>query len=168
MSEIKNFSKEEKLKVIPLFKESIFNSTLYIDLDSTYEKSLNDSNEEESENIGDEDDDIKQESFQIKELIEELDSPKSDMIKINNSFNNNKTSTALINNGYKFIPKKNRNNINNSGKYKVKNSENNINNNINNNKYEFKHKKEKKDDWICKYCLTLNFAFRKKCNNINV
>ena len=164
MSEIKNFSKKESNK-IPLFKDNIFNSILFIDLDSTYDSSINDSNEEESKNSEAIDDNIKDESFLNKDLIEELDSPESDMIKFYNSVNNNKATSTLKNNGYKFIPKKYRNDANNNCKDKY--SHNNFEYNINNNKsykYRIKNKKERKDDWICKYCLNLNFAFRKKCN----
>ena len=49
MSEIKNFSKKESNKN-SLFKDNIFNSILFIDLDSTYDSSINGSNEEESKN----------------------------------------------------------------------------------------------------------------------
>ena len=148
--------------------KNIFSSTLYIDLDSTYEKSLNGSNEE-SENVETIDIDIKEESFLIKELIKELDSPESDIIKLNSSFNNNKIKSDLVNNGYKFVPKKYRNDTKNNCSIKYNdNNVDNVDNSLNNNKYKFKSKKGKKDDWICKYCFNLNFAFRKKCNRCKV
>ena len=168
MLKIKNFSKKEKSSRIPPFEDKIFNSSLYIDLDSTSEESINDSNEEKSENVDRIDDNIKVESFLIKDLIDELDSPELDMIKFNNSLNNNKTdktATALTNNGYKFIPKKYRNDVNNNcnDKNTIKNWEKSSNNSKNG-KFKAKNKIKKKDDWICNFCLNLNFSFRKKCN----
>ena len=77
------------------------------------------------------DDNIKDESFLNKDLIEKLDSPESKMVKFYNSVNNNKTSSTLKNNGYKIIPKKYRNDANNNckDKYSYNNFEYNINNN---------------------------------------
>ena len=165
MLKIKNFSKKEKSSRIPLFEDKVFNSSLYIDLDSTYDESSNDSNEEKSQNVDTVDDNIKVESFLIKELIDELDSPEIDKTKFNKLLNNNKPTSALINNGYKFLPKKYRNDVNNNcnDKYKDKNLEKSSNNNKND-KYKAKNKKWNKDDWICNFCFNLNFSFRKKCN----
>ena len=161
-------SKENKLAKISCLEDSIFNSKLFLDLDSTYEHSLNSSLEDESDNSN-EIDDINSECFLIKELIEEIDSPKSNSFIEDNSVNNSKSISTLADNGYKFLPKKYRNStnkINNKKKAKF----NKFNNIFNNNYYHTKNKNliEKNGDWFCPLCNNLNFAFRIKCNRCNV
>ena len=149
----------------------IFNSKLFIDLDSTYEQSLNNSYSKEIENL-DDIDDIQNGHFLIKELIDELDSPKSDIMFDNSESENSKSLTSLVNTGYEFIPKKYRNSLDQNAidrmptifnKYNLQTNENNSNKK---NFYPNKTKsiKERKGDWFCQLCSNLNFSFRKKCN----
>ena len=165
MSEGKLINKINKNKIprILSLENCGFNSKLFIDLDSTYEQSLDDSNSTES--VLD-DNDIIDNSFLIKELIEELDSPEIDSlidIKINEG------KSFLVNKGYEFIPKKYRYSL-------EKNSFGKMNKMINNNKYisennliNFsKNKNARKGDWVCKLCLNVNFSFRKKCNRCKI
>ena len=149
----------------------IFNSKLFIDLDSTYEQSLNNSYSKEIENL-DDIDDIQNGHFLIKELIDELDSPKSDIMFDNSESENSKSLTSLVNTGYEYIPKKYRNSLDQNAidrmptifnKYNLQTNENNSNKK---NFYPNKTKsiKERKGDWFCQLCSNLNFSFRKKCN----
>ena len=152
----------------------IFNSKLFIDLDSTNDQSLNNSYSKEIENL-DDIDDIQNGHFLIKELIDELDSPKSDIMFDNSESENSKSLTSLVNTGYEFIPKKYRNSLDQNSidrmpkifnKYNLKTNENNSNKK---NFYPNKTKsiKERKGDWFCQLCSNLNFSFRKKCNRCN-
>ena len=149
----------------------IFNSKLFIDLDSTYEQSLNNSYSKEIENL-DDIDDIQNGHFLIKELIDELDSPKSDIMIDNSESENSKSVISLVNTGYEFIPKRYRNSLDQNtidrmpkifNKYNLQTNENNSNKK---NFYPNKTKsiKERKGDWFCQLCSNLNFSFRKKCN----
>ena len=154
---------EKKVFKISSLEDCVFNSKLFIDLDSTDEYSLNNSFEKDSENSN-EINDIKDDYYLIKELLEELDSPKSNSLKEENNLNYSKSLLPLINNGYKFIPKGYKNNKDtnfnkknkNYNKYNMKNTE----------EYQIKHKtiKERKGDWTCQLCSNLNFSFRKVCN----
>ncbi len=157
-----------KLIKISSLEKCVFNSKLFLDLDSTYEQSLNNSFEKESENLIDIE--IDNESFLIGELIEELDSPKSDSLKDKNPINLSKSIFPLVDKGYEFLPKGYRKSVNNSNKLAKTFNKYNINcpdSNFNiNNYYQLKHKsiKERKGDWFCQLCSNLNFAFRKECN----
>ena len=167
MSTNTNFSEKQKINEIPSFDESLFNSKLYIDLDSTFEQSLNDSKEEELENseIAHVEDKIKEESFLIKELIKKLDSHGlSPVNKQNKSFNNNNTKLPLVNTGVKFVPKKYRNDDDNNSndKYSHKKMKNSLNNNKKI-KNKFDIITERKDDWECQFCYNTNPAIRKNC-----
>ena len=154
---------EKKVFKISSLEDCVFNSKLFIDLDSTDEYSLNNSFEKDSENAN-EINDVEKDYLLIKELLEELYSPKSNSLEETNNLNYNKSLLPLIDNGYKFIPKGYKNDkdtkINKKNKkynkYNVKNTED----------YHNKQKtiKERKGDWICQLCLNLNFAFRKICN----
>ena len=158
---------EKKLFKISSLEDRIFNSKLFIDLDSTDEQSLNNSHENESENSN-EINDINNDYFLIKELLEELDSPKSDTLKEENDINYSNSLLPLINNGYEFVPKGYKNNNENNSKKnnKIYNKYNMINENNKIKYYVTKNKtiKERKGDWTCKLCLNLNFSFRKICN----
>ena len=147
----------------------IFNSKLFIDLDSTYEQSLNNSYSKEIDNL-DDIDDIQNEHFLIKELIDELDSPKSDIMIDNSESENSKSVISLVNTGYEFIPKRYRYSLDQNtidrmpkvyNKYNLKINENNSN------KKNFYRFKERKGDWFCQLCSNLNFSFRKKCKLCN-
>ena len=110
MSETTSINKSIKSCIprISSLDNCIFNSKLFIDLDSTYEQSLNNSYSKESDNLDDIDDidDIQNEHFLIKKLIDELDSPKSDIMIDNSESDNSKLVISLVNTGYEFIPKK--------------------------------------------------------------
>ncbi len=175
MSEISHARKlprKNSLVKLSSFEDSIFNSKLFIDLDSTYDYSSNNSYEKDSEDSN-EIDDINNGCFLIKELIEELDSPKLDIIKDekkDNSINYSHSLLSLVKNGYEFMPKgyikyidKNTSKKKNKffNKYNLKISNENINNF---NLIKNKSIKERKGDWLCHLCLNLNFAFRTKCN----
>ena len=144
----------------PSLNECVFNSKLFIDIDSTYEQSLNNSTDKESENSEDIDN-IENENLLIKELIDELDSPKEYSFQEDNSPDYVKSVMPLINKGYEFIPKSYRNKTDKK-KFKIYNKYNILPEN----NYKFKHKnfKERKGDWFCKICKNLNFAFRTECN----
>ena len=160
-------NEKNKLK-ISLLKDCEFNSKLFIDLNSTYEESFNNSFEDESDKSS-EIDDINNGYFFIKELIDELDSPNSDSFKEENTLNqNNNSISPLVNYGYEFVPKKYKNNTNkNKNNKKKKVNKFNINEE-NSNKINYPNSlKERKGDWICKLCYNLNFGFRKKCNRCN-
>ena len=172
MSEIDLQSKlqeSNKLPKISSLENCVFNSKLFIDLDSTYEQSLNNSLDKDSENSS-EFDDIDRNSFLIKELMDELDFPRP--LKKEE----NRPLLALVNKRYEFIPKSFRNsgdnNLNNKKAPKVFNKYNMIHPEDNFNKYDWKvkHKsiKERKGDWFCILCNNLNFAFRTKCNRCKV
>jgi len=175
MSEINHdgkLPKKNSLIKLPSLEESVFNSKLFIDLDSTDDYSSNNSYEKDSEDSN-EIDDIDNGCFLIKELIEELDSPELDIIKDekeDNSINYSHSLLSLVKNGYEFMPKGYINHLDKNtskkknkffNKYNIKISNENINSfNL------IKHKsiKERKGDWLCQLCLNLNFAFRTKCN----
>ena len=153
----------------------IFNSKLFIDLDSTYEQSLNNSYSKEIDNL-DDINDIQNGRFLIKELIDELDSPKSDIMIDNSESENSKSLISLVNTGYEFIPKRYRYSLDQNtidrmpkifNKYNIKINENNSNNKKNFYPNKTKSIKERKGDWFCQLCSNLNFSFRKKCNRCN-
>ena len=150
--------------------DSIFNSKLFIDLDSTYEKSLNDSLDNDTDNSSDLHD-IDNKIFLTKDLIDELDF-SNDSLKDDNSLNVSKSLLSLVNSGYEFIPKGFKQTPpdkasktklpKNFNKYNMNSPEDNINN-----FYLTKNKgfiKERKGDWVCQICMNLNFSFRVKCN----
>ena len=165
--------KSNRLIKISSLENCVFNSKLFLDLDSTYEQSLNNSFEKETENFSDLEE-IDNENFLIKELIEELDSPKSDSLKDENPINLSKSIIPLVDKGYEFLPKEYRKSVKSSNKLPKTFNKYNINcteNNFNiNNYYQLKHKsiKERKGDWCCQLCSNLNFAFRKECNRCKV
>jgi len=148
--------------------DSIFNSKLFIDLDSTYEQSLNDSLDKDTENSSDLDD-IDNNIFLTKELIQELDF-SNDSLKDDNSLNLSKSLLSLVNIGYEFTPKGFKQTPDKASKTKLPKNFNKYNMNSledNINFYPIKNKgfiKERKGDWVCQICMNLNFAFRVKCN----
>ena len=152
--------------------DCIFNSKLFLDLDSTYEKSLNNSLDKDTENSSDLDD-IDNKNFLTKELIEELDF-SNDSLKDDNSLNLSKSLLPLVNNGYEFIPKGFKPTQNKINNIKLPKNYNKYNMNIpkdNINFYPIKNKGfiyERKGDWICQICNNLNFSFRTKCNRCKI
>ena len=175
MSEIylqSKLSEKTKFQKISSLENCGFSSKLFIDLDSTYEQSLNNSFDENSQNSS-EFSDIDKSNFLIKELMDELDCP-SPLKEEEYSSNLSKPLLPLINNGYEFIPKSFRKSIDNNSKkvskvfnkYNIQSPEENFN------KYDLKNKhksiKERKGDWICILCNNLNFSFRTKCNRCKV
>ena len=177
MSETTSNNKSTKSCIprISSLDSCIFNSKLFIDLDSTYEQSLNNSYSKEIDNL-DDINDIQNGRFLIKELIDELDSPKSDIMIDNSESENSKSLISLVNTGYEFIPKKYRYSLDQNtidrmpkifNKYNIKINENNPNNKKNFYPNKTKSIKERKGDWFCQLCSNLNFSFRKKCNRCN-
>ena len=161
---IYEFSEKSNLIKIPSIEDCVFNSKLFIDLDSTYEQSLNNSTDKESENSEDIDN-IENKNLLIKELINELDSPKEYSFKDDNSSDYIKSIIPLVNKGYEFIPKSYKNNTDKKDDKKAIKFVNKYDK-LPENNYKFKHKniKERKGDWFCKICNNLNFAFRTECN----
>ena len=159
---------------ISSLENCVFNSKLFLDLDSTYEQSLNNSFSKEPENLSDMEE-IDKESFLIGELLDELESPKSNSLKEENPINYSKAIIPLVDKGYEFLPKGYRKSVNKSSnklpktfnKYNINCPDSNFNIN---NYYQLKHKsiKERKGDWFCQLCFNLNFAFRKECNRCKV
>ena len=169
---ISQLPEKNKLTKIPSLEDCVFNSKLFIDLDSTYEHSSNYSFDKDSENSNEIDDDIDNSCFLIKELMEELDSPKSDIskgAKKEETISYGKSLILLVNNGYEFIPKEYRKNgSNNSNNKIITKSYNKFTENFSNSNlfFQTKHKsiKERKGDWYCRLCQNLNFSFRTQCN----
>ena len=164
----KNHAKNENLVKISSLDICVFNSKLFLDLDSTYEQSLNYSLDKDTDNSSYLDD-IDNKNFLTKELIEELDF-SNDSLKEDNSLDLSKSLLPLVNRGYEFLPKgfkKTQEETNkkklpkNFNKYNMNGPENNINFYLTKNKSFIK---ERKGDWVCQICTNLNFAFRIKCN----
>ena len=163
-----------KLIKISSFENCVFNSKLFLDLDSVYNQSLNTTFDKDPENLSDMEE-IDNESFLIGELIEELDSKKTDSLKDENPINLSKSIITLVDKGYEFLPKGYRKSVINTNKLPKNFNKYNIsgpadNNFTVNNYYQTKHKsiKERKGDWFCQLCSNLNFAFRKECNRCKV
>jgi hypothetical protein len=140
------------------FKNPIFNSKLFIDLDSNFVQSQEDSTSSEDETFQNIEDDINHKGCYLnKELLEELDSPNLEQNEIFNEFDQN-LLLSLVQNGYEYIPKR----------YQVQQKKINKNNKIKNyNCNQQKNKKiikERKGDWVCQFCSNINFAFRTICN----
>ena len=176
MSEINKIEQPSKINNIindSSSKEAVFNSKLFLYLDSIYDYSSNNVYETELNDSNDIND-INNEFFLIKELMEELDCPKINSIKEEHKDipkHCNNSLISLINKGYEFIPKKYRNiDLKNYGSNKksiVNNKSKTKNTNENKNclnKNKNKKIKEKKGDWFCQFCHNLNFAFRIICN----
>ena len=169
---INKLPEKNKLVKIPSLEDCVFNSKLFIDLDSTYEQSSNYSFDKDLENSNEIDDDIDNGCFLIKELMEELDSPESDISKGDKKEelkSYGKSLLPLVNNGYEFIPKEYRKNVNNNSTNKnIPKSYNKFTENFSKSNlfFQTKHKsiKERKGDWFCKLCQNLNFSFRTQCN----
>ena len=143
---------------IPTFKNQIFNSKLFIALDSNF--SQEDSTSSEDETYKNIENDINNKGCYLnKELIEELDSPnilEDDEDK--KDFDQNLV-LSLVNNGYEYIPKKYQ------FQQKKMNKNNKVKNNFNCNQQKAKKViKERKGDWVCQFCCNINFAFRMICN----
>jgi hypothetical protein len=157
------FSRRISQTPIFTYKNPIFNSQLFIDLDSNFTQSQEDSTSSEDETFQNIEDDINNKGCYLnKELIDELDSPILEQNENNNGFDQN-LIWSLVKNGYEYIPKKyqfqqkkinNKNNKNN----KIKNY------NCNQQKNNKKVIKERKGDWVCQFCSNVNFAFRTICN----
>ena len=155
---------------IPISENKIFNSILFLHLDSTYIKSLDNkiiSENETSNNI--EEDINKRGCFLIKDLIEQLDS--IDSLEKTNDIENKKKTNLLLSlgkSGYEFYPKKYKNdkkaNLNNENNIKFGEELFNKKNNFWLQKKTYNGIKERKGDWVCQNCFNLNFAFRTICN----
>ena len=138
------------------FQNNIFNSKLFIDLDSNFSQSRENSFSSECETNIDLDDDINNKGrFLNKELIEELDSPE---ILDKKNEENHRLFLALVNVGYEFTPKKYI-----SQQKKVLKQQNKFKNNFGQKKGK-NNIKERKGDWVCQFCHNVNFAFRTICN----
>lgn len=147
-------------------RDSIFNSKLFLNIDVNNEQYLNNSYIKDLENSN-EIEDINTSLFLTKELIEELNSSKTDI-----SLNKSSIKDKIINNSideqlYYLINNRlfygNGNEIFN--KYNFKNYAENKN--------RMSHKKnkfprEKKMDWVCPLCHNLNYAFRTICNRCKI
>ena len=147
-------------------RDSIFNSKLFLNIDVNNEQYLNNSYIKDLDNSN-EIEDINTSLFLTKELIEELNSSKTDI-----SLNKSSIKDKIINNS-----------IDEQLYYLINNRLFYGNGNESFNKYNFKnyvenknrlsHKKnkfprEKKMDWICPLCHNLNYAFRTICNRCKI
>ena len=144
-----------------LFSQNgIFNSKLFIDLDTNFSQFPEKSNLSDCETSTDIEDDINNKGcFLIKDLIDELNSVDIIEEKIeNNSNNNNKSILSLVYKGYEFIPKNYIFQQQKIVKPQIKYKNNNIP------KKGKKQIKERKGDWVCINCNNINFAFRTFCN----
>ena len=141
---------------IPICEDGIFNSKLFLDLNSDYSQSSFNHNSSQCETDLDIDDDINNKGcFLIKDLIDVLDLNDSPEEKRDE---NHKIFLSLVNKGYAYIPKK----------YILQQKKTEKNNKIINNNYPKKkvknNIKERKGDWVCQFCCNINFAFRTVCN----
>ena len=154
------FSKRINQSPISSFKDSIFNSKLFIDLDSNFTQSQEDSTSSEDETFQNIENDINNKGCYLnKELIDELDSPIIELNENNNVFNQN-LILSLVRHGYEYNPKKYQ-----FQQKKINNKNNKIKNyNCNQQKNNKKVIKERKGDWVCQFCSNVNFAFRTICN----
>lgn len=147
-------------------RDSIFNSKLFLNIDVNNEQYLNNSYIKDLDNSN-EIEDINTSLFLTKELIEELNSSKTDI-----SLNKSSIKDKIINNS-----------IDEQFYYLINNRLFYGNGNESFNKYNFKnyvenknrlsHKKnkfprEKKMDWVCPLCHNLNYAFRTICNRCKI
>ena len=147
-------------------RDSIFNSKLFLNIDVNNEQYLNNSYIKDLDNSN-EIEDINTSLFLTKELIEELNSSKTDI-----SLNKSSIKDKIINNS-----------IDEQLNYLINNRLFYGNGNESFNKYNFKnyvenknrmsHKKnkfprEKKMEWVCPLCHNLNYAFRTICNRCKI
>ena len=147
-------------------RDSIFNSKLFLNIDVNNEQYLNNSYIKDLDNSN-EIEDINTSLFLTKELIEELNSSKTDI-----SLNKSSIKDKII-----------KNSIDEQLYYLINNRLFYGNGNESFNKYNFKnyvenknrlsHKKnkfprEKKMDWVCPLCHNLNYAFRTICNRCKI
>lgn len=147
-------------------RDSIFNSKLFLNIDVNNEQYLNNSYIKDLDNSN-EIEDINTSLFLTKELIEELNSSKTDI-----SLNKSSIKDKIINNcidGHLYYLINNRlfygNGNESFNKYNFKNYVENKN--------RMSHKKnkfprEKKMDWVCPFCHNLNYAFRTICNRCKI
>ena len=98
-------SKRKLYSPIPTFKNQIFNSKLFITLDSNFSEEDSTSSEDETyKNI---EDDINNKGCYLnKELIEELDSPNILEENEDKKIFEQNLILSLVNFGYEYIPKK--------------------------------------------------------------
>ena len=147
-------------------RDSIFNSKLFINIDVNSEQYLNNSYIKDSDNSI-EIEDKNSGLFLSKELIEELNSSKTD-ISLNKSSIKDKNINNNIEDQFYYL-------INNRLFYGNENESFNKYNfkNYIENKNRIAHKKnkfprEKKVDWVCPLCHNLNYAFRTICNRCKI
>ena len=161
MTSIKETSNIFSISQTPIspFKNSIFNSQLFIDLDSNFTQSQEDSTSSEDETFQNIEDDINNKGCYLnKELIDELDSPILEQNENSNIFNQN-LLLSLVKHGYEYVPKKYQ-----FQQKKINNKNNKIKNYNYNQQKNKKVIKERKGDWVCQFCSNVNFAFRTICN----
>ena len=159
-------------------EDSIFNHKLFLNIDINSEQ-LNKSYTKESDNSNPnefEDNDVS--FFLTKELIEDLNSSKSDIpfnsSLIKNEINQNNINSIFHIDREDYLNKKicfneifhNNKRIERFNKYNFKN--------FIENKNRFNNKKNKnilrgqKKDWICPFCKNLNYSFRIICNRCKI
>ena len=165
-SEKKPEATSERKISTEILDESIFNSKIFIHLNSN--DSLNNTYTQESENKNESEEETNEENndyYLINELIEQIDSssslntPKNSETKINFEEKKEDLSKNLLNlvdNGYEFLPKSYKIKQKTSNKYNIPIVKDNV--------AKKKAFQEREGDWVCKYCQNLNFAFRTKCN----
>ena len=146
--------------------DSIFNSKLFLNIDVNSEQYLNKSYIKDPDNSI-EIEDINTGLFLTKELIEELNSSKTD-ISLNKSSKKDKNINNNIDDQFYYLFN-NRllygNGNESFNKYNFKNYVENKNR-ITHKKYKFP--RGKKVDWVCPLCHNLNYAFRTICNRCKI
>ena len=172
MAKIKSIEYSDEI----CLEDSIFNHKLFLNVDINSEQ-LNKSYTKESDNSNsNEVEDNNVNFFLTKELIEELNSSKSD-IPFNSSLTKNEITQN--NNTFFYIDRKdylNKNiyfneifhDNNRNEKFNKYNSKNNLENKPRFNKKKKNILKEKKEDWICPLCMNLNYSFRTICNRCKI
>ena len=146
--------------------DSIFNSKLFLYIDVNNEQYLNKSYIKDPDNSI-EIEDINTGLFLTKELIEELNSSKTD-ISLNKSSIKDKNINNNIDDQFYYLINNRlfyRNGNESFNKYNFKNYVENKNR-ISQKKYKFL--REKKVDWVCPLCRNLNYAFRTICNRCKI
>ena len=148
------------------YRDSIFNSKLFINIDANSEQYLNNSYIKDLDNSI-EIEDINTTLFLTTELIEELNSSKTD-ISLNKSSIKDKNINNNIDDQFYYLINNRlfyRNGKESFNKYNFKNYVENKNRIIHK---KNKFPKEKKVDWVCPLCHNLNYAFRTLCNRCKI
>lgn len=149
---------ESKTNDIPEIKESLFNSKLFIDLDSTEDSDSSDKSTDDIDSILSDNN----KHLLSNELIEEINSINECKCEYTNKFNTNPSNILCA---PPFFPSVMLNQMNQNIPLDIIMNQNKIGNVNFGNKFSSNKKKYgKKGEWICFFCHNLNYGFRTVCN----